>query len=190
MTDLIYDYISMGVDMLITAAIISAVVVLLRSTMILNTYSANQQASSERINYYKEYNKYDCTETLVTADIISAMLYYRYDLQVCVKMKDGTIYTNKPSSDTVINGTIYKVVSGATTQELTSVDFRNSIASNWKFRAFLYEDARTPDGNFTPVSAENGATDLTLPGFPSVQGYEGGLITGLYFEAVEQIYFD
>lgn len=164
MTDLIYDYITMGVDLLIAAAIIAAVVILLRGTTLLNAYSANQQAASERINYYKEFNKYDCTENLVSADVISAMLYYRYNIEIVI-IKDGSIYTNKPTSGTKIDGKIYKDGS-----ELTVNNFRNELVPNLIWKANLYEDSNNPSGN----GASSGA--------PSVNGYKGGVITGIIFE--------
>lgn len=194
MTDLIYDYISMGVDMLITAAIVSAIVVLLRSTIILNQYSANQQASAERVNYYKEFNKYDCTDTLVTADMISAMLYYRYDLEVVVTFKESgggvTIYTNKPRPETSIDGTIYRINKSGTIDTVSATDFKKAVSPNWMYKAFLYEESSTPRGSFGSYTSKSPGSPASAPndlfGFPSIEGYSGGLITGLYFEATTQ----
>lgn len=166
MTDILYDYISMGVDMLIAAAIIAAVVMLLRGTTVLNAYSANQQSASERINYYKEYNKYDCTENLVSADVISAMLYYRYNIEIVIIDGDGNImFTNKPTSNTSIDGTIYEDGSEV------SVDyFRNKLEPHFTWKAYLYEDSNNPSGNGTDA------------GTPSYNGYQGGIVTGIVFK--------
>lgn len=170
MTDLIYDYISMGVDMLLTAAIVSAIVVLLRGTIILNQYSSNQQAASERINYYREFNKYDCTNNLVSADVISAMLYYRYDLEVVIVCNDGTIFTNKPNTSTQIDGSIYRVSSSGTFAKIDTEAFRDAFDPNFVFRGHLYEEQNAPYGQ------------LNSGGSPSINGYGGGIITGLLFE--------
>ena len=58
MTDLVYDYLTMGVDMMISAAMLAAIVVLLRGSVVLSQYSATQQMNTDRINYYKQYNMY------------------------------------------------------------------------------------------------------------------------------------
>ena len=200
MTDLIYDYISTGVDMLITAAILSGVVILLRSTITLNNYSANQQASTERIGYYKEFNKYDCTNTLVTADILSAMIYYRYDLQIYVKVNTDatrtnyTVYTNKPNASYVIDGNFYEITGNGSdpiSDPLTIEYLRNAIKPNYQFKAFLYEDSNAPAGNLSLKVDDAGKTigTKTLLGAPSVEGYGGSLITGLYFETGDLLVF-
>ena len=70
MTDLIYDYITIGVDMIICAAVLAAVIVLLRGSVTLSQFSAMQQANADRVNYYKEYSIYDNTTGLSSADAI------------------------------------------------------------------------------------------------------------------------
>ena len=157
MTDLVYDYISMGVDMILTAAILSAIVVLLRSSTILSAYQANLQANSDRMNYYKQYNMYDNTHTLCTADIVSALLYYRYDLELVVRGSDGTLLiTNKYGSNN-IDGKFYDKDG----HNLSVSQIQSMLMADWTYSSKLVEDLKsTPDAN----------------------NYEGGMITGLVFQ--------
>ena len=158
MTEIIYDYITQGVDMLISGVILTAIVVMLRSVTILNTYSANQQATTDRLNYYKEYAMYDCTDKLLSPDVLSAMVYYKYNLDIVVIIGSNT-YTNYIDAGAGAahqhEGKYYK--NGT---EITYSQFVGDLGSNKKFTANLVEDM----------------TDT-----PSTTGYKGGLITGLKF---------
>ncbi len=157
MTDLVYDYISTGVDMIITAAILSAIVVLLRSSVILSGYQARMQSNSDRMNYYKQYNMYDNTDGLCTADVISALTYYRYDLQIVIV--DGTsspenvLYHNDPNSGKFYRGT-------GTGTEVSLDDIQSTLRANWSFHGYLVEDLKST---------------------PNTYNYEGGVVTGLKF---------
>lgn len=84
MTDLVYDYITTGVDMMVTAAILAAVVLLLKSTSMLSSYSAQQQANSDRVQYYREYSMYDATSGLTASDALSALKFYGNSIEVYV----------------------------------------------------------------------------------------------------------
>ena len=152
MTDLVYDYISMGVDMILTAAVLSAVVVLLRSSVVLSAYQANLQANSDRMNYYKRFNMYDCTNTLCSADVLSALIYYRYDLQIVVVGSDGGVLV---SNDTH-TGKFYNGLNA----EMTIEQVQATLKANWTYSSNL---------------VENGASQ------PTGEPYSGGLITGIKF---------
>lgn len=157
MTDLVYDYISMGVDMILTAAILSAIVVLLRSSTVLSAYQANLQANSDRMNYYKQFNMYDNTNTLCTADIISALLYYRYDMELVVKNSDGNVLITNKYGSNKITGQFYN----ASGTPLTVSQIQSMLMANWTYSSKLVEDLRSvPDAN----------------------NYEGGMVTGLVFQ--------
>ncbi len=166
MTDLIYDYISMGVDMMISAAFLTAVVILMRSSTVLSMYSAQQQATTDRLNYYREYSMYDCTDNLLSPDALSAISYYRYDMDVVIVIKGAggsTITVTNYLDNGGIHkyeGKYYKVVSGGFPEEINRDELVFLIGSTRKFSCMLYED-------FTNT--------------PSDDGYKGGVITGIKF---------
>lgn len=155
MTDLVYDYISMGVDMILTAAILSAIVVLLRSSVVLSSHQATLQANSDRMNYYKQYNMYDCTHNLCSADIISALVYYRYDLEMVVIKQDGSILVRNDRY-----GKFY-LRTGGTDSEVSYDTLISTLGAGWTYDSWLVEDM----GNV-----------------PSYNSYQGGLVTGLKFK--------
>lgn len=159
MNDLVYDYITAGVDMIISAVILSGVVLLLRGTVILNQYSANQQATAERVSYYKEYSIYDNTSNLSSADVISALVYYKDNFSVVIDISGNgskLITWNQRLSR-------YELVSnGSITANTKSEDtMKGWISSTLRFHGQIIED-----GKGKPVKA---------------QYYQGGAITGLYF---------
>lgn len=164
MTDLIYDYIAQGVDLLITATIVSAVAMLLQSATILSSYQANAQANSERINYYKQYNKYDGTEHLCTAEVLSAILYFKGDLEIVVQKGNNVYVSTKPYGTL---GRIYLDKDGVnggnySWSEASKADlqaFTTLFASSNTFKAQLVEDF----------------------GKPNTNNYEGGTVTGILF---------
>lgn len=158
MTDLIYDYISSGVDMLLNGVILSAVVVLLYSTTLLNSYSAAQQATSERVNYYREYNKYDNTSNLSMADALSALTYYAGDVEVIIKINATTWfgYDNAKKKYYVANGATKSYFATVNDLKQNNVIMNNATSS---FNSKVYEDL------------SNTASDY----------YQGGVITGITF---------
>lgn len=162
MTDLIYDYITMGVDMIICAAVLAAVVVLLRGSVTLSQFSAMQQANADRVNYYKEYSIYDNTTGLSSADAISALQYYKNDLQVYV------YFTTNSRSGNVIRcdnktGKFYRSTNGGGSwTEVSSENLSTYIKSNYVFKCHIGEDG-------APLS---GLSD----------SYSGGVITSIVFE--------
>ena len=154
MTDLVYDYITMGVDMMISAAILAAVVILLRGSTLLSVYSAQQQSTTDRINYYKEYAMYDCTQGLLSPDVLSTIVYYKYDLDIVIQ-DDVNIYTNDKKT-----GKYYKNGTQITYDQLVQ-----DIGTTKKFKAWLVEDFKKSGAN--PVLSQN--------------GYQGGVISGIKF---------
>lgn len=163
MTDLIYDYITMGVDMMISAAILAAIIVMLRSSNILTNYSAQQQATSDRLNYYKEFVAFDNTSKLLSPDISSAMVYYRYDLDIVVKMGDVLLQNDRHSGKFYVEGGSYGARHEVpyNTPNVGEESVISIVGTNKKFTAFLVEDFNDT---------------------PSTSGYMGGTITGLKFE--------
>ena len=157
MTDLIYDYITQGVDLLVNAVILSAVILLLNSTRILNEYSANQQATSQRIGYYKEYAMYDNTSNLTVADVISAISRYNEDLEIVIThSKHHTIvYENDMFVCKCSNH-----AAGVNKYTSTMDNFRTNNATT-KYYAYIMEDNNSCEG--------------------SSDSYQGGVITGIWF---------
>lgn len=154
MTDLVYDYITMGVDMMISAAILAAVVILLRGSTLLSIYSAQQQSTTDRINYYKEYAMYDCTQGLLSPDVLSTIVYYKYDLDIVIQ-DDSNIYTNdKKTGKYYMNGV-----------QITYDQLVQNIGTTKKFKAWLVEDFKKSGAD--PVLSQN--------------GYQGGVISGIKF---------
>lgn len=153
MTDLIYDYISAGVDMMIYAAILSTVIVLLRMSAVLTAYNANQNANAERVNYYKEYSMYDNTSNLSSADVLSAMVYYQYDIEIKVIIPGGHTYTTRPKQ----GGGYYDVNDN---KVISYDDLKAVLGSTHTWSAKLYENGKnTPNTDF----------------------YTGGVISGIQF---------
>lgn len=158
MTDLVYDYITMGVDMIISAAVLSAVIILLKGSTTLSQYNATQQANADRIEYYREYSMYDCTTKLSSADAKSAITYYKHNLQITIRLLNGTLIYNKPT-----DGTIWVQEYGSSEVMLDSSDFGDYITSTMTFKSNLYENTTKPEGL-------------------SDQGYEGGVIVGILLQ--------
>lgn len=157
MTDMVYDYITTGVDLLINAVILAGIVILIRNSNILSQISTTQQANADRVNYYKEYAKYDCTAHLSTTDVLSAMSYYKNDhVIVAVIPGDNT-------SVIVQNGKWY-TQTGTSVPQLSSRDgVENLLNITWTYSAYLFED------------------DWSGNGTMSVNGYQGGTISGIKF---------
>ena len=88
MTDLVYDFISSGVDLIMTAAVLASVIVLLRSTNQLSQVQADQQMVADRINYYREFNVYD-SHDVTGVDVVGAIIKYYKDFDMVVHLQDG-----------------------------------------------------------------------------------------------------
>lgn len=157
MTDMVYDYITTGVDLLINAVILAGIVILIRNSNMLSQISTTQQANADRVNYYKEYAKYDCTTHLSTTDVLSAMSYYK---------NDHVIVAVIPSNNTSVivqNGKWY-IQTGTNVPQLSSRDgVENLLNITWTYSAYLFED------------------DWSGNGTMSVNGYQGGTISGIKF---------
>lgn len=103
MTDLIYDFISTGVDLILVGSVLAAMIVMMRGSTQLTTLISNQQIVTEEFDYYLQYHMYDNQDGLASADALSAIVGNRFELIVCIKA-DGEIYMNDPET-----GKYYKV---------------------------------------------------------------------------------
>jgi len=83
MTDVIYDYITTGVDLLINAVILSGIIMLLYTSTSLAQTISTQQYASAKVQYYREFNMYD-DKVVSPSDVIGCLLYYRdnFDIKV------------------------------------------------------------------------------------------------------------
>lgn len=89
MNDIIADLISQGVDLLITAVILSSIITMMASAQQLNGEINEQQAIHAEITEYRQHNQFDNTE-VYAQDIISAIMKYRGMPYVTVKFADAT----------------------------------------------------------------------------------------------------
>ena len=161
MTDLIYDALTMGVDMIISSVILSSIVMLLSSTQQLNSIQAMQTANADMMNYYREYNQFDNTD-VNSSDVLGCILYYRGTLEVMINGydnyerlyldKDGKIWFWSDYRDT------------STKVEATDEKVRSFISVNRFYNAKLVEDRF---GLFSEIVAGS--------------HYQGGVITGIIF---------
>lgn len=128
MTDLIYDYITMGIDMIVSASILAVIVILLRGASILSNQNAMQQANADKIDYYREYSMYDNTTNLSAAEVKSALAYYKNDLVIVIQHGGSTAYKSTP------NGTPQGSV--------------NAIGANYKYKAQIFEDNKSTPSEY------------------------------------------
>lgn len=160
MTDLIYDYITTGIDLMIAGAILASVIILLRSTTVLTTISATQQANSDRVNYYREFNQFD-NRDVNQADVIGALLYYGKDMNVYVlNCKNGyRIYSDTSDGKIWLCDSSWNKIQTLN----TTTEIQQYILVDYTFKAQLYENGQA-----------RGTTPQTQ--------YQGGVISGLYFK--------
>ena len=175
MTDIVYDFITQGVDLILVSAVMASVVFMLRSASTLTHVISNQQAVADEFNYYLEYHKYDGHSNLVSADVISAMYGYRNEMNIVLYI-DGVYYTNN-----VETGNFYKITAvgysplhnglsaikafisdPANAEQISVAEFNGILETSSKFTAKL-------------LSADGGSLEL-------VDFSRDTAIHGIYFE--------
>lgn len=104
MTDIIYDFITTGIDLMLIGGILSALIVMLRGSAQLTAVIAAQNATTQEFDYYLQYHMYDDTDGLSSSDALSAIVGYRFDLYCFVGI-DGVYYYNDPSTGKFYTGT-------------------------------------------------------------------------------------
>jgi hypothetical protein len=60
MTDLIYDFISTGVDLILVGSVLAAMIVMMRGSANLTTLISHQQVVTEEFDYYLKYTWSGC----------------------------------------------------------------------------------------------------------------------------------
>ena len=142
MTDLIYDYITMGVDMIISASILTAIIIMLKGTTLLSQYSANQQMVANSMNYYKQYSAYDNTTELECSDVVAAMAYFKeLDFIIYMNKEKTNYYATKDSNGDGIKEYVY-MSSGNQTNK-TYEDIKSELGVKYLFNANIIEGANT-----------------------------------------------
>ncbi|MCM1440490.1 MAG: hypothetical protein NC131_15020 [Roseburia sp.] len=92
MTDIIYDFISTGVDLILIGGVLSSLIIMLRGSAQLTTVISNQQATSTELDYYLQYHKYNDSVGMSSADALSALVGYRSDMNVFIVIPNGASY--------------------------------------------------------------------------------------------------
>ncbi len=94
MTDLIYDSIAMAVDMVLSAVILSGLVVLLYTSSSLTSVYARSTMNAETIRQYREYaaidRKESTSDTITGSDVISIIIRYHGECPIKVRMDTDT----------------------------------------------------------------------------------------------------
>lgn len=172
MTDLLFDALSLGVDSVVSGAIVSMIVAVLSMSTQLSNYTAQQRAVADSVNYYRQYSIYD-GNTVSTADVISAMVYFRQDLDIYV-CYDGSVYACKDGTYYQYNYTgatgefyvgnraqLYEFIATVNTFNVISYsDLVNALDSSKSYESHVCEDLKLTVSN----------------------RYNGGVITGIIFE--------
>lgn len=179
MTDIIYDFISTGVDLILVGSVLSAMIIMMRGSTQLTTLISNQQIVTEEFDYYLQYHMYDNQEGLAAADALSAIVGNRFELIVCIEDKgdlsdpsDDTYYMNYPET-----GKYYKVSEGSEGKSMANCGSLCLSGTEMDYKTLAAEPALSPEGMYKAY----------------IMGLEGGvlkktnfsrdtIIVGLYFE--------
>lgn len=165
MTDVVYDALTNGVDMMITAAVLSVVVILLRSAVTLSSLSNAQQANADRVNYYRTFNAYDNT-TITGADVVGCILKFQGEVEVVVQL--GTRYLVASTDGSIkvyngANGAVLETISG----EMKTSRLQAWLGTSTTYKSVIFEDSgkSTKNSNWS----SNGASAY----------YQGGVLSGI-----------
>lgn len=174
MTDVIYDFISTGVDLLLIGAVLSALITMMRGSTQLTTLISNQQIVTEEFDYYLQYHMFDNHDGLCSADALSAMVGNRFDLIVCIDDGAGNIYMNNPD-----DGNYYKVSTGSEGKSMAECAQYCKSGTELSYKELAAEDALSPANNFH-------ANIMVLEGgvLNSSTFSRDSIIVGLYFKKI------
>lgn len=172
MTDVIYDFISTGVDLLLVGAVLSALIVMMRGSTQLTTLISNQQIVTEEFDYYLQYHMYDNHDGLCSADALSAIVGNRFDLIVCIDGGDGNIYMNNPD-----NGNYYKVTGTSNEKSMSDCAALCNAGTQLTYKELAAEDGLSPANQYH-------ANIMVLEGgvLKKSNFTRDSIIVGLYFE--------
>ena len=180
MTDLIYDFISTGVDLILVGSVLAAMIVMMRGSANLTTLISHQQVVTEEFDYYLKYHMYDNQEGLSAADALSAMVGNRFDLHVCIyDPAENKSYMNNPGDGKYyeVANTFFNDADGKmTTSEASALclptkrlDYKQLAATN----------ALAPDKKYkvSVVGLEDGV-------LKKVNFSRDTIVVGIYFEVM------
>lgn len=149
MTDIIYDFISTGVDLILIGGILSSLIIMLRGSAQLTTVISNQQATSTELDYYLQYHKYNDSKGMSSADALSAIVGYRSDMNVFIVTPNGSggyrTFYNDPATGKyyykdgyIPSADQYNPTTG-TVQ--TYDDIAKAFNSTWEYNSYLCTSA-------------------------------------------------
>lgn len=165
MTDVVYDFLTNGIDMMVMAAVLSVVVILLRSATTLSTLSNTQQANADRVNYYRSFNAYD-NNTLTGADVVGCILKFQGEVEVVVQLDSKYIVAGTDGTIKVYNsanGSVIQTISGETkTSQLQAL-----CGTSTTYKSVIFEDSAKTTKNTNWNS--DGASKY----------YQGGTLSGI-----------
>lgn len=133
MTDLIYDYITTGVDMVISGAILSSIVMILYTSSRLSVELNNSQATAETLAYYMQFNQFD-NKNVLASDVIGTIIKYSSELEVVVYDSDGSTVIMRTM---VGDPNIYLGGGTSSTIPKNARELTNYIMGDTKYRAKL-----------------------------------------------------
>lgn len=139
MSEVLSDWIAVAVDLAITSAIVSAILLCFSTATTLNVAVSEQQAISSNIKEYAIHNEFD-NRHVYAQDVISAILKHRGSPVVRVISSKGTYEWNsrggsdytlasvnqKVDSTVVYDATLVKSANG----EVIAYEFKNHVAGS------------------------------------------------------------
>lgn len=165
MTDVVYDFLTNGVDMMVAAAVLSVVIILLRSATVLAAMSNSQQANADRVNYYRSFNAYD-NNTITGADAVGCILKFRGEVEVVVQKGSQFLVASTDGTIKVYNGaggSLVKEISGDT----TTSQLQDFCGTSTTYKSIIFEDSHkaTKNSDWSNTTAS--------------KYYQGGVLSGI-----------
>ena len=158
MTDLIYDFITTGVDLLFIGAVLASIIVMLRGSNQLTTLISDQQTVADELDYYLLYHAYDNHDGLSAADVLSSLVKNKYELHVCIKLPDGSYIVNNTetgkyykTSASFVGMNPMSANSSISGSALKYEEVANLLDSTWEFHGdiLLFEENKMKTGTFS-----------------------------------------
>ena len=211
MTDVIFEAVALGVDSIISGAVISIIVAVLALNTKLNSYIAQQETFAKAATYYRQYSMYNNARIMAT-NALSAFLYYDDDIDIVmldVDLISGTpearIYEKYPNFDiqTVRRYSIVDHTSDSTLCYIKSGSYtiatckkeEETISQKLKeaFITGLYEKSAPEEVDYTVITTEINPygefqayllEDLAkCPGTDTL--YSGSVVTRIWLERID-----
>ena len=107
MTDIIYDMIVGGVDLLFSSLILATIALLLRYSVILTSTQVANENNIKNADYYREFSIYDNKSNLSREEVCSALIKYRDSIKIVVDLKGPTETNHNYLVSDIENGCYY-----------------------------------------------------------------------------------